>query len=291
MSLLTPVKVPVKVYRWDDAGAPALDKTAGCMMTIFKACLVTGYGTKTGAGWTMPFGDVTAGVKILQPDVGAQTQWQLKLSGDTGRGMSAQIYIGMTSADTGIKKVELELPFSYGAPVTNGKWMLIATSKTVWFFAEAQHTGDDKLPADKGGTYIIAGSVASDIGDDCVYMRHTAGSWGATWGQRYGIMYQTKADKGGAVSGILYDIAADVTTNRDPFSAFSGQSNLNSIAINSPLYVAGNNKVCQLPIFGSSKNTLSNFDAVTGKIDAINFGTTTFGSPDNICVPTDVWVY
>ena len=36
MSLLTPERVPVKIYRWDDASAPLLNKTAGCMQNIFK---------------------------------------------------------------------------------------------------------------------------------------------------------------------------------------------------------------------------------------------------------------
>ena len=52
-------RVPVKVYRWDDAGAPRVSIGAGDIKTILKACLVTGYGEnenrKEPLGWEMPF--------------------------------------------------------------------------------------------------------------------------------------------------------------------------------------------------------------------------------------------
>ena len=48
-------RVPVKVYRWDDAGAPKLTTDDGAFKTILKACLVTGYGEadnrKKPLGW------------------------------------------------------------------------------------------------------------------------------------------------------------------------------------------------------------------------------------------------
>ena len=52
-------RVPVKVYRWDDEGAPQVKSAAGSIKTILKACLVTGYGEgnkrKDGLGWEMAF--------------------------------------------------------------------------------------------------------------------------------------------------------------------------------------------------------------------------------------------
>lgn len=57
MSLLTPVKYPVKYYKWDDDQAPQLTDADGVIKTILKACLVTGYGDKAGAGWTARFED------------------------------------------------------------------------------------------------------------------------------------------------------------------------------------------------------------------------------------------
>ena len=57
MSLKNPVKYPVKYYSWQDNQAPQLTNVDGIIKTILKACLVTGYGSKTGAGWTALFED------------------------------------------------------------------------------------------------------------------------------------------------------------------------------------------------------------------------------------------
>lgn len=57
MSLRNPVKYPVKYYSWQDANAPQLTDADGVIKTILKACLVTGYGSKAGAGWTALFED------------------------------------------------------------------------------------------------------------------------------------------------------------------------------------------------------------------------------------------
>lgn len=57
MSLRNPVKYPVKYYSWQDTQAPQLSNADGVIKTILKACLVTGYGSKAGAGWTSPFED------------------------------------------------------------------------------------------------------------------------------------------------------------------------------------------------------------------------------------------
>lgn len=57
MSLRNPVKYPVKYYSWQDDQAPQLSDADGVIKTILKACLVTGYGSKAGAGWTALFED------------------------------------------------------------------------------------------------------------------------------------------------------------------------------------------------------------------------------------------
>ncbi len=56
MSFLNPIELPVKIYKSTDTRAPQLDvnkRTNDEYLTIFKACLVTGFGEKQGAGWTM----------------------------------------------------------------------------------------------------------------------------------------------------------------------------------------------------------------------------------------------
>lgn len=56
MSFLNPINEPVLMYSSTDANAPKINyaaRAAGDVKTVLKACLVTGYGTKQGAGWTM----------------------------------------------------------------------------------------------------------------------------------------------------------------------------------------------------------------------------------------------
>lgn len=49
------------VYRWDDAGAPSIGtRKPSEIINILKKCLIDGYGSKPGAGWTAPFQDAAA---------------------------------------------------------------------------------------------------------------------------------------------------------------------------------------------------------------------------------------
>lgn len=56
MSFLNPVNEPVLMYSSMDDQAPKINyaaRAAGDVKTVLKACLVTGYGTKQGAGWSI----------------------------------------------------------------------------------------------------------------------------------------------------------------------------------------------------------------------------------------------
>ena len=43
------------IYKSTDPSAPALPSVNGSMINVLYQCLVTGYGSKAGAGWTRPF--------------------------------------------------------------------------------------------------------------------------------------------------------------------------------------------------------------------------------------------
>lgn len=56
MSFLNPINEPVKRFKSTDAGAPQINynaRTAGDVKAVLKACLVTGYGAKSSAGWSI----------------------------------------------------------------------------------------------------------------------------------------------------------------------------------------------------------------------------------------------
>lgn len=50
------------VYRSTDASAPSLDGTVGSLTALLDACLVSGYGSKTAAGWSKPYTSTNAAV-------------------------------------------------------------------------------------------------------------------------------------------------------------------------------------------------------------------------------------
>ncbi len=196
MSLLTPERVPVKVYRWDDEGAPALDKTSNCMATIFKACLVTGYGTKEPAGWTMPWEDTTAGVKVLRPEVSPHTDFYLRLSADTGTEMAVQVYLNMTDANTGDLKLQCDSPFKYGKNNTSGKWILIASPRGVWFTSE--HAYQTNVSLNMSGSFFYCGHTTAyaQAAQTGVYLQHSGGAHVAgNTNSITGIGYQGKVFK------------------------------------------------------------------------------------------------
>lgn len=172
MSLLTPVKLPVKVYRWDDAGAPALDKTAGCLMAIFKACLVTGYGAKESAGWSMPF-DNGVDNKVFRPPLGAGTNYYLRLGYDTGTEVKAYIYSNMTSATAGDFVMWPSQAFKYAKGSTSLKWLLVASPRGFVFFCGQNYKG----LSTKTGAFFVVGDVSNSSGSgDGVYLNHTCGT-------------------------------------------------------------------------------------------------------------------
>lgn len=56
----------VTLYRWTDASAPTLTGQAGSLITVLSACLVTGYGSKPAAGWTIPsLGGSNPGTNVI----------------------------------------------------------------------------------------------------------------------------------------------------------------------------------------------------------------------------------
>lgn len=49
----------VRLFKSSETGAPQLgNSTSGDLLTILRACLVEGFGSRTAAGWTMPFSDL-----------------------------------------------------------------------------------------------------------------------------------------------------------------------------------------------------------------------------------------
>ena len=81
-------RVPVKVYRWDDEGAPQVLPAEGDIKTILKACLVTGYGEnenrKEPLGWEILFENGNAA--CFRSTHEKSTKWALGVYGNAKNG-------------------------------------------------------------------------------------------------------------------------------------------------------------------------------------------------------------
>ena len=291
MSLLTPVKVPVKVYRWDDAGAPALDKTAGCVATIFKACLVTGYGTKEPAGWTMPFEDTTAGIKVLRPEVGPHTDFYLRLSADTGKKMNAEIRENMTDANTGDLKISQDAAYSYAEDLSSGKWVLIASPRGFAFFCESATRYGTKV-LNRSGSYFIAGDIIGPTNEvRAVFMQHSVGN--SAYGDSAGIF---KGYAGRYLPAKLFAGIKSAATI-DWKSTFEGYGNTVTALHLFPVVGVINEAVYLLTgiLAPSTTRNLSNYTIITNLGDGqgnryMALGTSSF-SDEFVFVNIDEWMY
>lgn len=287
MSLLTPERVPVKVYKWDDIGAPALNKTANCMINIFKACLVTGYGTKDGAGWTAPF--ESTGVKVLRPEVSPHTDFYLRLSSDTGTEMVAQVYLNMTDANTGDLKLQCDSAFKYGKDAPTNQWVLIASPRGLFFAVKY---------SDKQGTYFTAGDMTSDSLGRRVFIQHTGGtsntaSYTTLTGVRFGSVNKNSTYYS---DGKILNRDNTVTTTGVSFVADGTTKLVDNISA-TQLYVIAKNRISLLvgvytSFSGASDNFGQNITLLNdgSSISAISVGT---GTKDDstFYIASDNWVY
>jgi len=136
-----------KLYSYDDVGAPQLSgANDGSLLNILRGCLVDGYGTRTSAGWTMPFSDLPNRIGCFKPNNLDTVHFRLDDNYDY-RWARASAFGAMTDANTG----ENEFPTldMYGlavnyqftvskcqsATVEDLQWRVLADDDWFYFFA------------------------------------------------------------------------------------------------------------------------------------------------------------
>lgn len=301
MSLLTPESVPVTVYKWDDVGAPALDKTSGCVAAIIKACLVTGYASKVGAGWTLAREDLATKSWVFNVNTTLGDPLFLRLYNDDGKTMKVQLAKDVVDANTVTNVVDCDSAFNYLGANTTGEWMVIASDRAVWFFAQVKN---GVKPVNRSGVFLFAGTV-SGTSSNGFLIKHTGGTYNSSDTDRLGITAtaasSAAATAGAGVTGSFASAAAacNLTTRETARgwlkTMWLGISNESPIALVAPLYFEGVGDIYQLPIYSPSRNDLNNFAVVdnTGGLNILNFCTSTQykDTGNNAYIPTDLWSY
>lgn len=262
---LQPERVPVKVYLSTDKDAPRLDRTAGSLQTILKACLVTGYGDKEPAGWSLPFEDTAKGIKVFRPEISPHTDFFMKVSNDDGREATIQVLQNMTSVDNGTIQIDKRLSYLYQSGNV-GKWAVIATSRSMWVLCEAM-VGYHAV--NKQGCGIFCGDVTKDTkGERAVGVCALNGFE----------KLETFAFKG------VTQFKAVIT------STFDGVTNHTANLICSPMLITGND-VHGLPAYFASHTGMVNYQKFISHGREFMAHSIRVNGTTMILVPTDYWEY
>lgn len=285
MSLFTPVKMPVKMYKSTDDDAPTI-AGAGSMMNIFKACLVTGYGTKDGAGWTMPFENATT--KVFRPEVGVETDFYLQCTADNGSQVKTRVYSDMTDADTGTLMMETETAFVHGFAGSR-KWVLLATPRCVWIFIDT----NGKYGSKNWGAYFTVGDTGFNSNSKkLLFYKHTGGTWGLHDYDRGNILEDGYPPYGG-VHARIYDPVNGVRTitQSGMTSFFNGTSNSTKNPIGSQVFIKADGDLYGIPLLASSNSAVfNNLDEVYSTEGSFLAASTGIRNQNIFLIPTDFWM-
>lgn len=147
MSFLNPVSEPVKRFSSTDPDAPQINynaRVAGDVKTVLKACLVTGYGTKASAGWSIT-NEVDHVAEFVSPST-AMSDYRLGIDDKTAT--KTDWYYQYQDARTNPSYNNPTKSFTYinKTHASNG-WQLFATDRGIIFVELVQHTAVNKLSA------------------------------------------------------------------------------------------------------------------------------------------------
>jgi len=145
------------VYTWLDDSAPVYSNTMSSFIALLRACLVDGYGTKAGAGWSIPFEDATS--LILKQGGTNPLKHCLKIydfEASTTRACAyyqiAQDYTDLNTPvdswyDSSILDTYLKFPKGYSSSTAyQVPWIILATSRAVYFMFGYNNTVSGSIP-------------------------------------------------------------------------------------------------------------------------------------------------
>lgn len=177
MSFLNPVSESVKRFSSTDASAPQISynaRVAGDVKTIIKACLVTGYGAKSSAGWSI-VNEVNHVAEFVSPSA-AMSDYRLGID-DTSASSTTWYY---QYQDVRINPVSNALSKNFGSYIdknhaSNG-WQLLVTQRGLYFVEICKHSGGDALVARMTYWGMIKSALVNNVGDNIAWF---AAGWGA----------------------------------------------------------------------------------------------------------------
>lgn len=146
----------VTLYRSSDTGAPTLTGTAGDLINLLNKCLVTGYGSLAGAGWTMPYdnGATPKTQAVFRPGSGVQHYFHVDDNSPNATAVAREAQLRGSETATAVLTgtnffpttsqvaagAGMAMRKSASADATARSWILVADDRTCYLFMAAGDT-------------------------------------------------------------------------------------------------------------------------------------------------------
>jgi hypothetical protein len=164
------------VYRWDDAGAPSIGtRKPSEIINILKKCLVDGYGSKLGAGWTIPFQDGAANSIVFRNSTeygsGGFVKIWAKTSGDVSNDVlftqNAPFISSLNPDWSTVAGASYRDYFMTGANI-HTRWVVYATPKSFYIliFGSTAQTGGNVAGTTSTMPLLFVGDFQSLVPGD-----------------------------------------------------------------------------------------------------------------------------
>lgn len=145
MSFLNPVSEPVKRFSSTDADAPQINynaRVAGDVKTVLKACLVTGYGDKASAGWSI-VNEVNHVAEFVSPSA-AMSDYRLGIDDTSAINTTWYYQFQNTRVDPSYNIPIKNISYIDKTHINNG-WQLFVTDRGIALIELMQNTVVNKI--------------------------------------------------------------------------------------------------------------------------------------------------
>lgn len=181
--------MPVVDYQSSDASAPVLTGQAGSLIGVLTACLVSGYGAKAAAGWSLPY----TGTNLAAYRMGAGSNEHYLRVDDTGAQEARLVgYETMSAVSVGTGNFPTSAQVSGGmyarksstANDTARPWRILANDRAAYIFIYSAETSFGNSAATDSTTFFgqLSGLLTGDAYHTCIVARITSGATNERFG-------------------------------------------------------------------------------------------------------------
>lgn len=266
--------MPVTVYQSSDPSAPVLTGAIGSLINVLSACLVTGYGSQPGAGWTMPF----SSSNTIVYRAGGGNQRFLQVVDSIATDARVVGYENMTGPTSGTGPFPTASQVSGGLFIHKGvagsvprPWIIVATEYCFYAFIDGSLTTSDLAGTGSTQSFTFFGDFISnrpgDIYNTALISRTTSGTAaGAIFGvMAAGASYAALA--GHFIARPFTQLGSSITCTKGARNGIAA-STIGASGGDFPDPITGNMNLSPLDLFEQTGATISQF-ARRGRLPGI----------------------